>query len=138
MSDQILKPTLTIKVGPDDAPEEFVLRVPTPFERSRIGVRESSIKRMMDPMGGGDSVNVDTETWFMVRGMAVLETLLEKASVTWPYSEVKDRKGDVTLVVDITKFPPGKEPVITEVGLQFQQALDRFHGRGTELTEPAV
>lgn len=128
MAADIIKPTFTIKVGD----EEFEFRVPTPLERARIGAREGGIRRTLDP--NVMAWDLDGETFCLVRGMAVLETLLERSNAKWPYSP--DNK-DV-LRVDINNLPPGKEDVIMEVGRQFQEALDRFHGRGAGYQPAAV
>lgn len=136
MTDQMLKPTVKLTVGEGDSAEEFVLRVPSPLERARIGVREAAIRRSIDPMA--DSMSLDAEIFFLIKGMAILEALLDKANVTWPFSETKNDKGEPTLSVDITKFPPGKEHVIEGVGLQFEEALDRFHREGTGHAHAAV
>jgi hypothetical protein len=130
MSDQVLKQTLSIKIGEDDSAEEFTLRVPNPMDRARIGVREAAIRRQLDPMGSFVGVMVDDETFFLIRGMAILEVLLEKASATWPYTEVKNERG-AELRVDINAFPPGKEDIIAEIGRRFGDELDRFHRERT-------
>ena len=125
----ILNPTITLEVGGD----KFVFRVPTPLERAKVGVRESAIRRGLDPTGFvGD---LDFNTFFLIRGMAIMETLLTESSATWPFAG-GDQKAKP--VVDIEKFPPGKESTIEEVGRQFQEALDRFHGQGIGRTEPAI
>lgn len=143
--DQVLSQTLRIIVGetdeqgnPVEGAEEFILRVPTPIEKARLGVREASIRRTLDPMGAGWASGLDDDTFFLIRGMVILETLLEKANVRWPYSESKDGKGNAVLQVDITKFPPGKEASIQEVGREFQDALDRFHGERSGHKQPTV
>lgn len=140
----VLKPTFHVIVGEvDDAgvpkvgAEDFEFRVPTPLERAQIGVRCSALCRRFDPVAG-DIERVDYETWCLVRGIVVMEVLLEKANVTWPFSEVKDSKGEASLLVDITRFPPGKENTIAEVGARFNEALDRFHGERAGHTPPAV
>jgi hypothetical protein len=123
----VLSQTLEIQVGEADAVESFTLRVPTPIDRVRMGVREAGIRRMFDPGGQGWAAGLDDEVFFMVKGMAVLETLLEKSSSQWPYTEFKPERGEPELRIDITKFPPGKEEVIAEVGRKFGDALARFH-----------
>lgn len=138
MNEQVLKPTVKVTVGEGDTAEEFVFRVPTPMERVRLGVREAAIRRSFDPSSSADASALDAETYFMIKGMAVLEGLLEKSSQRWPFTEVKNAKGDPELVVDITKFPVGKDDVIGRVGLQFDAALDRFHRDGSGDGQPAV
>lgn len=138
MSDKILHPTLTITLGEDEAKEDFIFRVPTPMEKARLGVREASIRRQLDPMSGGWVVGVDDDTFFLIRGMAAFEVLLEKSSATWPYSEFKPERGPAELRVDINLFPPGKEATITEVGRRFQEALDTFHRDGAGHSGSAV
>lgn len=128
MSDKVLNNTLTITIGPDDDREEFIFRVPTPMDKARLGVREAALRRALDPSGGGWALGVDDETFFLIRGMATMETLLDKASVTWPYTEFKPDRGDAELRVDCNAFPPGKEAAIAEIGRRFQEELDRFHG----------
>lgn len=133
MSDSILKPTFTLKAGGN----EFVFRVPTPLDKVRQGSREAAIRRFVDPAGGGWPDGLDPETFYMIRGMTVLELFLEKTDARWVYSESKDgAKGAV--IVDITALPPGKEDVIAEVGRGFQAGLDKFHGRGIEHPAPVV
>lgn len=140
----VLKPTFKLLVGetdeqgePKNGAEQFEFRVPTPLELARLGVREASIRRLVDPASGGWAQGLDDETFFLIRGMAVLELYLEKANVRWPYSEVKEGS-EAKVAVDITKFPPGKEPVIMEVGQRFKEALDRFHREGSGHSRPAV
>jgi len=108
------------------------------MERARLGVREAAVRRMLDPTVAVDTNQLDAETWCLVRGMVVLEQLLEKANVTWPYTEGRNAAGEPDLVVLIANFPPGKEPVLMEVGAQFQTALDRFHREGAGHKKPAV
>lgn len=134
MSDQVLKPTFTIKVGEGEHAEEFVLRVPTPMERARLGVREAALRRMLDPAVAVDSSQLDPDTWCLVRGMVVLEQLLEKANVKWPYTEGSGAE----LAVIISNFPPGKEDILMGVGAQFQDALDRFHSERAGHSRSAV
>lgn len=129
MSD-VVKQVLTITVGEGDAAETFTLRVPTPLDRVRMGVREAGIRRMFDPTGQGWANGLDDETFFIVKGMSIMETLLEQSSSQWPFSEVKPERGEAELRVDINKFPAGKESVIAEVGRQFPDALERFHRTG--------
>lgn len=133
MSDSILKPTFTLKAGGN----EFVFRVPTPLDKVRQGAREAAIRRFVDPTGGGWPDGLDVETFYTIRGMAVLELFLDKTDARWVYSEAKDAaKGAV--LVDIATLPPGKEDVIAEVGRGFQAGLDKFHGRGAEHTDPDI
>lgn len=131
MPADILKPTFSIKVGD----EEFELRVPTPLERAKVGAREAGIRKTLDFNATG--WDVDEFTLCLIRGMAVLETLLEKSNVKWPYSP-DTKTGEPSVRVDITNLPSGKEDVIAEVGRQFQEALDRFHGRGAGHQPAAV
>lgn len=126
----VLNQTFALKVGEGDTAEEFVLRVPTPMDRARMGVREAGIRRMFDPTGGGWAGGLDDETFFLIKGFVILEVLLERSNVTWPFTEVKPERGEPELRVDFSNFPPGKEGVIGEVGRQFQDALDRFHRGG--------
>ena len=138
MSDEILKPTFTVKVGEEGHEEEFVLRVPTPLEKARLGVREAAIRRVFDPSGTVTADQLDPDTFFLIRGMAVLEVLLEKASEKWVWTEFKPDRGEPRLVVDLANIPIGKETVVMEVGMRFQEALDRFHRDRTEHTSSAV
>lgn len=115
-----MKPTLTIKVGED----EFVLRVPSVMDKARIGMSEASLRRSLDPAGIGFGP-IDDDTYCLIRGMAVLTSLLDQSSAKWVWTR-RDNK----LVVDPEQFPAGKEDVVAEVGRQFQDALDRFHGKG--------
>lgn len=126
MSDS-LKQVLTITVGEDSEKEEFTFRVPTPMDKARLGIREAAVRRSLDPMGGGAGWGIDDETFFLIKGMVALEVLLDKASVTWPYSEFKPERGPAELRVDINAFPAGKELVIAEIGRRFPEELDRFH-----------
>ncbi len=137
MSDT-LKQTLTLTIGEDSEKEEFTFRVPTPMDKARLGVREASVRRSLDPMGGGAGWGIDDETFFLIKGMVALEVLLDKASVTWPYSEFKPERGAAELRVDIDAFPPGKELVISEIGRRFSEELDRFHRDRAERQRPAA
>jgi hypothetical protein len=135
MAADILKPTFSIKTNG----HEFIFRVPTPLDKARQGAREAAIRRAIDPTGAGWADGYDLETFYLVRGMAVLELFLDKSDAKWVYTESsKDKKGASEIAVDITNFPPGTEDVITEVGRQFQAGLDTFHGRGVGPAEPPV
>jgi hypothetical protein len=131
----ILKPTFTVKTTA--GPNEFIFRVPTPLDKARLGARELSIRRVIDPIGQGWADGLDAESFYLIRGMAVLELFLDKTDAKWVYTETpKDKGGGVA--VDITNFPPGTEDVITEVGRGFQPGLDKFHGRGVGSEQPPV
>lgn len=129
MADDHLKPTVSVKV--ED--EEFVFRVPSPMDKAKVGIREASIRRELDPASNGWAMGLDDETFFLIRGLALMDVLLEEANVKWPY---KQEGGSIR--VDIHNLPVGKETVIAEVGRQFQDALDRFHGRGVGHTQPDI
>lgn len=129
MADDHTKPTLSIKIGE----EEFVFRVPSPLDKAKVGVREASIRRELDPVSNGWAIGLDDETFFLIRGLALMEVLLDTASVKWPYSQDGGK-----INVNIHTMPAGKETVIAEVGRQFQETLDRFHGRGAGNTQPGV
>jgi hypothetical protein len=135
MSD-VVNPTFKVKAGDF----EFVFRVPTPLDKVRQGARESAIRRAVDPSGAGWADGLDEYTFSLVRGMTVLELFLEKSDAKWAFSETAiGKKGPAEVKVDISKFPPGTEDIIREVGFNFQSALNTFHGRGTEpgdLTAP--
>ena len=45
----ILKPTVSVKAQD----HEFIFRVPSPLEKARLGAREASIRKMIDPTGAG-------------------------------------------------------------------------------------
>lgn len=138
MPSEIVKPTFTIKTGEGDDAVEFELRVPSPLEKAKIGVRAAAIRRSFDPTGMVSSENLDGETFFLIQGMAILETLLERSDAKWVWTEFKPDRGDPQLIVDVTKFPEGKETIVAEVGLKFQESLDRFHRDRAEHTGPAV
>src|SRR5689334_11354997 len=131
-----LKPTLTIKAGGHD----FIFRVPSPLDKARLGAREASIRRQIDPTGSGWADGYDLETFYLIRGMAVMELFLQQSDAKWAFAELPaGQDGPAGGVrVDINAFPAGKEDVIAEVGREFQSALDRFHGRGAGSGEPAV
>lgn len=131
----ILKPTVSVKAQG----HEFIFRVPSPLEKARLGAREASIRKMIDPTGAGWADGYDIETFYLIRGMAVLELFLDKSDAKWVFTEAPASKDGAAgrVCVDINAFPPGKEDVISEVGREFQPALDRFHGRGPGSTEPA-
>lgn len=133
---EILKPTLTINAGGED----FIFRVPSPLDKAKQGAREAAIRRTIDPTGAGWADGYDLDTFYLIRGMSVLELFLEKSDAKWVFTEVPASKDGPAggVRVDITMFPPGKEEVITEVGREFQPALDRFHGRGIEPGRPTV
>jgi hypothetical protein len=132
----VLNPTLTVKAGG----HEFIFRVPSPLDKARQGSREASIRRQVDPTGSGWADGYDVETFYLIRGMAVLELFLVKSDARWVFTELPTSKDGPAggVRVDINAFPPGKEDVISEVGREFQPALDRFHGRGPGSTEPAL
>ena len=134
MSD-VLNPTFTVKAGGF----EFIFRVPTPLDKARLGTREASIRRIIDPTSSGWADGLDEGTFYLIRGMAVLEQFLEKSDAKWAFSESsRTPNGPAEVRVDITRFPAGTEEVITEVGREFQAALDRFHVRGAVHSKPAV
>jgi hypothetical protein len=124
----VLKPTISIKVQG----HEFIFRVPSPLEKARLGAREASIRKQIDPTGSGWADGYDLDTFYLIRGMAVLELFLDKSDAKWVFTEAPASKDGPAgrVYVDITAFPPGKDDVISEVGREFQPALDRFHGRG--------
>lgn len=132
----ILKPTFTIKTV--DPAHEFIFRVPTPLDKARQGARETAIRRFIDPTGSGWGDGLDTETFFLIRGMAVLELFLDKTDAKWVYTETPAVKGEAKVHVDISQFPAGTEDLITEVGRNFQAGLDTFHGRGLGPQKPVV
>lgn len=138
MADDILKPTFVVTVGEGDRTANFTLRVPTPMESVRIGVREASIRRGFDPVGATEVMHLDADTFFLIRGMAILETLCEKSDQRWVFTEKKGMNGQSILMVDPSAFPAGTEPMISEVGQNFQNALDTFRGEGTGRTEQPV
>jgi hypothetical protein len=131
----ILKPTVSVKAQG----QEFIFRVPSPLEKARLGAREASIRKLLDPTGQGWADGYDLDTFYLIRGMAVLELFLDKSDAKWVFTEAPASKDGPAgrVYVDINAFPPGKEDVISEVGREFQPALDRFHGRGVGSTEPA-
>jgi hypothetical protein len=124
----VLKPTISIKAQG----HEFIFRVPSPLEKARLGAREASIRKQIDPTGSGWADGYDLDTFYLIRGMAVLELFLDKSDAKWVFTEAPASKDGPAgrVYVDITAFPPGKDDVISEVGREFQPALDRFHGRG--------
>jgi hypothetical protein len=132
----ILKPTVSVKAQD----HEFIFRVPSPLEKARLGAREASIRKMIDPTGAGWADGYDIETFYLIRGMAVLELFLDKSDAKWVFTEAPATKDGPAgrVYVDINAFPPGKEDVISEVGREFQPALDRFHGRGPGSAKPAT
>ena len=134
MSD-VVKPTFTVKAGEF----EFVFRVPTPLDKARQGSREAAIRRTIDPTGVGWADGLDVPTFYLIRGMAVMELFLEKSDAKWAFSETPaTKKGPAEVRVEITKFPPGTENIIQEVGENFQAGLDTFHGRGIESSGPDI
>ena len=82
MSD-VLNPTFTVKAGGF----EFIFRVPTPLDKARLGTREASIRRIIDPTSSGWADGLDEGTFYLIRGMAVLEQFLEKSDAKWAFSE---------------------------------------------------
>lgn len=136
----IVNPTFDVTAGEGDEATTFTFRVPTPLDKAKIGIREASIRRQLDPVGGGWAIGLDDETFFLIRGMALLEVLLTQADARWPFddSAPAGKNASAEVRVNIEKFPAGKETIIAEVGRQFQDALDRFHGRGVEHSHPDV
>lgn len=131
----ILNSTFSVKTEN----HEFVFRVPRPIDKARQGTRETAIRRMLDPMSAGWADGLDEHTFFLIRGMAVLELFLEKTDAKWVYTETKAEKGGTAVIrVDILEFPAGTEDVIMEVGRGFQAGLDTFHGRGPAARQPVV
>jgi hypothetical protein len=133
----ILNPTFSIKTAA--GPNEFIFRVPTPLDKARQGARETAIRRIVDPTSVGWADGLDADTFYIIRGMTVLELFLEKTDAKWVYTETpKDKAGAGGVYIDITRFPPGTEDVIMEVGRSFQAGLDKFHGRGAGSEQPPV
>lgn len=109
---------VTTKAG-----DEFRFRVPAPRELAALGLRARALRRADNPDDPGEW-GADFYTQQLYRAMALFETLLEKASVTWPFCERQDSEKPV---VDSSTFPPESVPVLIEVHEGFADQLATFH-----------
>jgi hypothetical protein len=126
----ILNQTIELSSGG----HKFVFAVPTPVERARLGLREAGLRRQFDPASGGWPDGMDMDTFNLIRGFAVLQLYLRQTDAEWVYTATD--KGEP--IVDIDKFPAGKDSVIIELGQEFLPALARFHGEGSKSGRPDI
>jgi len=116
--------TNTIKVTVEK--EDFEFRVPSPKDYARMGVVAGAIRRSYDPQGVGSEYSVDDFTATVVRAMAIMAVCLEKSTAKWAFSEVKDRNGDVKVIVDPEAFPPQATKIIVQIPFKFDEEVSRF------------
>lgn len=126
MVNGVLDNSVTITVDGKD----FQFRVPSPLDTARIGMVSASIRRRLDPDGVGSEEALDPSTALVIRGMAMMEVLLEKSSATWAFSEVKDAKGVTKIAVDAGKFPPAATALLPAIYMEAQDAIARFLNPG--------
>jgi hypothetical protein len=113
---------IPVTIGEGDSAEVFNFRIPSPRDYARLGTRALAMRRADDPGAMGMEFGLDFGTIDLYRGMALLETLLTSATVTWPYT--KDQKGDP--VVDSNKFPPEATSKVARIYQGFLKALEDF------------
>ena len=103
----ILKPTVSVKAQD----HEFIFRVPSPLEKARLGAREASIRKMIDPTGSGWADGYDLDTFYLIRGMAVLELFLDRSDAKWVFTEAPASKDGPAgrVYVDITRSRPARK-----------------------------
>ena len=118
----VTEDNIEVVVGGD----HFYFRVPSPRDYARLGMRAAALRRQ-DSSGFGDDLGLDDFTASLYRSFAILETLLVKADVAWPYTETKTG----VPVVDHTKFPPSKTPQLVEIARGFEDKFYTFLGSGT-------
>ncbi len=115
---ELTQTTLTVMGGN----EQFVFRIPSPFDQIKHGVRQREIIRRTDPTAAAEMDGLDQTTVFLTRCLATFEVFLVSTTAAWPYSEGPDRKP----VIDSSKFPPESITTVMEVAQGFETALDSF------------
>lgn len=133
MTSNVLTNTITVRVEDED----FEFRIPSPMDVAKIGSVAAGIRRKFDPEGIGYEDGLDINTIILVRAMATMEVLLEKSTAKWAFSETKDARGQVSVAVDSSKFPPTATGMLYEIYNKFQEEVTRFLGRGAGNAEPA-
>ena len=118
-----LATTLEVKLGQDT----YVFKIPTLHDEIAIGSRMSTLRRAIDPSWDGFTL-LDGTTQYALRAAATFELLLQRASVTWPFSEGLDKKP----VIDSSKFPADKAHVTVQAYERYEAALNRFRYGGAE------
>ena len=114
--------TFDVSVGADT----FIFKVPSVREYARLGIRSRELRRADSPTGTGDEWGLDGTTADLYRGMALFETLLQKADArdNWPYSTDDSGKPSV----DSSKFPPQATQSVILAYQWFETQYQRFLG----------
>lgn len=111
--------------------ETYQFKLPSFRDEARIGSLARFLRAQDDPEHVGSAEGLDFNTFFKYEALATFPVLLQRATVTWPYSAGKDGKP----VVDIDQFPDNAP--IMEVYEAYLDALAMFRKSGTGSEEPA-
>lgn len=125
MADNVVQRTIIVPVEigtKNKRTETFEFRIPTLHDEIAIGSRMTRIRQAADPLWDGFSVAIDGNAQFAMRACAAFEQLLDRSSVKWVFVEGPDKKP----MVDSSKFPADKVPIIVRAYQGFQDSLTRF------------
>lgn len=111
--------------------ETYQFKLPSFRDEARIGSLARFLRAQDDPEHVGSAEGLDFNTFFKYEALATFPVLLQRATVTWPYSAGKDGKP----VVDIDQFPD--DAPIMEVYEAYLDALAMFRKSRTGGEEPA-
>ena len=111
--------------------ETYQFKIPSFRDEARIGSLARFLRAQDDPEHVGSAEGLDFNTFFKYEALATFPVLLQRATVTWPYSAGKDGKP----VVDIDQFPD--DAPIMEVYEAYLDALAMFRKSRTGGEEPA-
>ena len=111
--------------------ETYQFKIPSFRDEARIGSIARFLRAQDDPEHVGSADGLDFNTFFKYEALATFPILLQRSTVTWPYSAGKDGKP----VVDIDQFPDSAP--IMEVYEAYLDALAMFLKSRTGSEEPA-
>jgi hypothetical protein len=112
--------------------DTFEFRIPTIHDDIAIGSRATKLRRVIDPGWNGFDPIADAMAQYSLDACATMEVLLDKASVTWPFTPSQNGP-----IVDSSKFPADKVNDVLEAYSGFRQALATFRNEGNKINTTA-